>query len=154
MKRTILICFAAVFVFAGCSRQGPDASKASASDKPKPASDSSESDPRIRKIKDRIAQLSPDCKDTIDKVKTTKLTINGVKSAVPPGEIADRFAKQSPNVGIGWEAFKNVDGNYDVWYHFKNSKGDVTFAKWSYNGKTSDVKPVNEMALQFSYASK
>jgi hypothetical protein len=154
MKRTILVCFAAVCLFTGCSRQGTDATTAPALDKPKPASGSSGSDPRVKKIQDRIAQLSPDCKDAIDRVKTTKLTTNGVKSAVPPGEIADRFAKQPPNIGIGWDAYKNAEGNYDVWYHFRNSKGDITFAKWSYNPKTRDIKYVDAMGAQFSYASK
>ena len=154
MKKVLLLCIVAVCLFTGCSKSGADANKAEATDKPKASADPAESDPRIKKVKDRITQQSPDCKDTIEKVKAKKLTVNGANSAASLGEIADRFAKQSPNVGIGWEAFKNADGNYDVWYHFRNSKGDVTFAKWSYNGKTSDVKPMNEMAIQFSYASK
>jgi len=154
MKSIILIGIVAVCLFTGCSQKGADASKPPTSDKPKPASDSSENDPRVKKIQDRIAKLSPDCKEAIEKVKTTKLTTNGVKSAVPPGEIADRFAKQPPNIGIGWDAYKNTEGNYDVWYHFRNSKGDIAFAKWSYNSKTGDIKYVDAMGAQFSYASK
>ena len=154
MKKILLLCVVAVCLLTGCSQPSPDANKGQPTDKSKAAADPTESDPRIKKVKDRIAQQSQDCKDAIEKVKNQKLTINGAKSAVGPGVIADRFAKQPSNIGIGWEAFKNPDGIYDVWYHFRNSKGDVIFSKWSYNSKTGDVKPANEMALQFSYASQ
>lgn len=154
MKRILWLCVVGLSIFAGCSPKNVDQKTMAATDKPKPAANSADTDPRIKKIKDRIAQQSSDCKDAVDKVKGKKLTINGVKSAVSPGEIADRFAKQSPNIGIGWEAFKNPDNIYDVWYHFRNSKGEVMFAKWSYNAKTDEVKPADAMGFQFSYASQ
>jgi len=154
MKLTILLAVGISFLMFGCSPKNAEPTKAEASTKPKAAA-SAETDPRIKKVQDQIAQTTPEEKDAIEKVKATKLTVGGAKSAVSLGEIADRFAKQPNNVGIGWQAFKYSDGNtYDIFYHFKNYKGDVLFAKWSYNAKTGEVKPMNDMGYQFSYASK
>lgn len=135
-----------------CPPKAPTSEERAAKQAAAPTSTSS-SDSRVAAIQDRIEKLNPEARAVLNKVKGMTLTVNKLKSDKALGEIADYIVKKANIEGIGWEAFKNPDGSWFIYYHFKDGQGKLTYAKWHYDVKKDEVVPADRLGLEFSYVA-
>lgn len=147
----VLLLFLAAATLA-CPPKAPTSEERAPKQASAPASARS-SDSRVAAIQDRIEKLSPEARSVLEKVKGATLTINRLRSSKPLGEIAEFIVKKAGIEGIGWEAFKNPDGSWFIWYHFKDGQGKLTSAKWHYDMKKDEIVPADQHGTEFSYVA-
>lgn len=148
-RRTISLALPLLLI--ACAKAPPAKQQQGASSQSPTAAKPRSSDKRVAAIQDRIDKLGPETLATLEKVKGAKLTVSGRKSDKSLGEIADLIVKKAGIEGIGWEAFKNRDGSWFVWYHFKDGQGKLTYAKWHYDPRKNSIVPVDQHGTEFSY---
>lgn len=130
-------CLLVLLLIAGCGGDTP------APTRNRPAATSK--DPKIAAIEERVAKVSPEAKEMIEKVKGLKPIVNDKTSAMTLGEHVEDYAnnKGAYNITpIGFEASeKAANKRWKILFHYKTFSDDLTVAEWEYNPADGKLYP-------------
>jgi hypothetical protein len=103
-------------------------------------------DSRLRIIKERIANTTPEGHLILKKVKGIKPNVNDQFASKPLGEIVKDFEQGKGMFKIhafGWEALKKKhSGNWKIAFYYRKEETEyVIDAEWEYNPKTQKLYP-------------
>ncbi|HLG15067.1 MAG TPA: hypothetical protein VJH03_11275 [Blastocatellia bacterium] len=111
---------------------------------PAPTKAKVEKDPRVAAIEERIAKVTPEAKQTIEKLKVMKPEVNGQVSTQSLSAIIDDYATNKGTFNIkpiGWEASQKKNLRWKLTYHYQDYNGQLLAAEWEYNPETNKLYP-------------
>ena len=120
-------------------------------------------DPKVAAIEERISKTTPEGKQIIEKVQTTKPEVNEQLSTKTVQEMVDEYARNKGAYNItpiGWEASakKLLPGSklprWKVAFSYQDWQKQVLTAEWEYDPDTKKVYPFEKDNAPQFYSSE
>jgi hypothetical protein len=118
--------------------------------KPAPVTTTTQKDPKVAAIEDRIAKTTPAGKKAIDKAKSMKPEVNEQVSAKTLGEMEAHYEKEMGAYNItpiGWEASQKKavggekGGRWKIVFDYFDYNKQLLAAEWELNEETNKLYP-------------
>jgi hypothetical protein len=121
--------------------------------KPAPVA-TTQKDPKVAAIEDRISKTTPEGKRAIEKARSMKPEVNEQVSAKTLGEMEEHYEKEMGAYNItpiGWEASQKKpiagekSGRWKIVFNYFDYNKQLLAAEWEYNSDTNKLYPFEKV---------